>query len=79
MKIDVFCPESRVELTAKPITKNIEMVPLLKENSEPVKVDNLPPRLSVYRYVAPRIVFSQNYVTYSVIQMGKYVKVSHVF
>ena len=57
VKIDVFCPESRVELTAKPITKNIEMVPLLKENSEPLKVDNLPSRLSVYQYVAPRIVF----------------------
>ena len=57
VKIDVFCPESRVELIAKPITKNIEMVPLLKENSEPVKVDNLPSRLSVYQFVAPRIVF----------------------
>merc|ERR1712131_173216 len=53
VKIDVFCPESRVELTAKPITKNIEMGPLLKDNSEPLKVDNLPPRLSVYQFTAP--------------------------
>jgi len=75
MKLDVHAPESNIQLNALPIARCLDMVSIIRDNSEPVKRDQLPRDLKAFTYSTDSmcivLIENQNEVTYSTTIKGE--------
>ena len=54
IKLDVHAPESNLELIALPIERCMNMVNIIRNNSEPVKREHLPRELNAFIFSTER-------------------------
>ena len=59
IKLDVHAPESNLELIALPIERCMNMVNIIRNNSEPVKREHLPRELNAFTFSTERFCYFQ--------------------